>query len=399
MRIWRDEAKGIFRPTHESDIDATNEETANAERAFHSGDDQEDDQVLGGNSNYTGTAPSGPSSPDPNRPRKSYFDNIPTSSPGGALGRDYEMAEDERLDDSDDEVERVSGRRQEEGTHNGVDAASTSRHHAATSEAGFNDADLTFDLDDEELNNDADEEDMAALMEMEREQATIHSLSPAKRLDSTVKVHTDYPLSKASAKEDNFDEFDFGEEEEILRAMEKATKLDEGRYESRKGASSFYPAAPSKVLPKAVTNKEEPPALAGFTEKTSKNATGSEMNNDHGLSYDDENEIPREKEQIDTSQGISVQLQAVSQPVSLSVSASTSTTTSASTATTPSNPSLEFDPTDGPESDEEFMRSVGEAEILDLKQVNIIGDKVASNAVLPHATTYEMVEEEDLYAP
>ena len=387
MRVWRDEARGIFRPRATSgDEEDAEDQDANAQDAGRS--HEEDDEVR-----VTSRADAVPStalrtsSPDPDRPKKSYFDNIPTSSPGGALERDEEMA-DRPLDESDGEERAVRN----EGADVFGGVAGASRLRNATSEVGFNDEDIGFDFD-EEPRDDGDDEDMAALMEMEREQTETAVRAPA----------TDVPLDGQETREDNLDDFDFGEEEEdIMREMENAARLDEGRYESRKEASSIYAA--KRIFSPMLEEAARP---ADIFIKTLEVAAPPEAEHDRGdLDYDAEDEVVRGLERSPVDQGQIGPDQALSSSAEVPRAICTALSKTGSTSTSSSYPGLEFDFPDEPEKENELSESAEAVHVvythtapavqqLQEKQAELSPVKI----VWPQIDDSMLEEEEDLYAP
>lgn len=205
------------------------------------------------NAEAAGPSTSQAGSPDPERPKKSYFDDIPTSSPGGGLSRDAEMGDD--VGEMDEIEDALFGPASQAALRTEADmfapAAGPSR--AATSEAGFDDAELqamTFDLDDGPDDFDMEAEAEAAMREMEAmgsgprqpketdmqraAKAREAAASGAQKEHKPISFYADakaVPKPAAAAQstkvtttedEDNFDDFDFGDEEDMMREMQKA---------------------------------------------------------------------------------------------------------------------------------------------------------------------------------
>lgn len=236
---------------------------------------------TGGVAGSTTTSQAG----SPSRPKKSYFDDIPTSSPGGALSRDPEMEEG----DADmDLAESLFGSAAPVPNAGPSTSRNQPQHHMSrpmtTSEAGFNDMDLTFDLEEED-DFDLDAEAEAAMREMDAmnddDDAFFNAGAPKKVMASTkgkqaetgghrrsisttansvIDFYANPRASERRVKEgksvaqdrngpsstsapsrneedldhleedENFDDFDFGnEEEDIMREMELAEKKQRDR--------------------------------------------------------------------------------------------------------------------------------------------------------------------------
>jgi hypothetical protein len=252
LTVWRKEAKGIFDPKPDgSDAEVDMDAAMDVEAA-------ENVIPQTANASRAGSA-------EPDRPKKSYFDDIPTSSPGGALERDLEMEEDGEMDEVEDALFGPASQaalQSEADLFAPVAGPSTDRKraptHGATSEAGFMDADideLALDLDDGPDDFDMDAEAEAAMREMEAMEAAQESdMVKAARAREASRAFTTAPPQKehrpisfyadATAKpkeraqqssvarasdEDNFDDFDFGDEEEMMRDMAKAEAEAERR--------------------------------------------------------------------------------------------------------------------------------------------------------------------------
>lgn len=280
LKGWRDEASGKLPPPLARGADSDEDGPTR-----HANSDDENDQVevLAYQRANSSVAPSQAGSPDRGVPKKSYFDDIPTSSPGGALSRDPEMEGGDM-----DLAESLFG-----GSAPAA-VASTSRlpqSQAAgqattrmpTSEVGFNDADLTFDLEEDEFDFDAEAEaamrEMDAMNDMDNGDDDLFGAGPSttvnkgksvneqsKRAKSTLETNSAmdfYADPKASEtrrrngkslvqdstrqlpssspaprrheigmdeEEENFDDFDFGNEEEaIMKEMELAKKKQRDR--------------------------------------------------------------------------------------------------------------------------------------------------------------------------
>lgn len=211
----KDEAKGIFRNKADQGATSDAQGEGNDRQPAGSDDDHPDVGITVRYRTTDGPSTSQAGSPLPAGPKRSHFDNIPTSSPGGALSYDAEMRE---LDDDEDLVVHsqpvastsadadIFFTDTQKARHGGT---ATIPRPSTTSEAGFNDNELTFDLDDDDFDEDAEAE--LAMMEMEDRR-------PAVQLSKVAATRP--PGNPASIVEDNFDDYDFGDEEDILREME-----------------------------------------------------------------------------------------------------------------------------------------------------------------------------------
>lgn len=221
LRQWRDEASGKATKYSSDEEDGPRDGEAG-------GADAEAEGV--GQAMYA-TSPSARSitSLQPGQKKKSYFDDIPTSSPGNGLGRrDAEMESDIADEDYD------------------VLAAA---QEAMAGPSHFEDP---FAFGDED---DLDREAELAMMEMEREEEqrrqSRDKAPPATTIDATKGVTVS---AAAPINTDTFDDFDFAEEEEIMREMEAAAQKSERRVESKDQSKMFY-AEPSKSKKKTKTTK------------------------------------------------------------------------------------------------------------------------------------------------
>lgn len=220
-------------------------------------------------------------SPDRAVPKKSYFDDIPTSSPGGALSRDYEMGEG----GEDDLAESLFGGTAPASSQlfsqsesvSGSAIAGPSQSGDPRSEASFNDTDLQFDLDEEDFDMDAEAE--AAMREAEAMAEEVGSdnffegrkskTSTVPQADSNGPRHANSAISfysdpKAVARvrqsgkellqassqqqpssspaprrnEADFEDFDFDDEEDILREVELAEQREKATTRNTAPSSS-----------------------------------------------------------------------------------------------------------------------------------------------------------------
>lgn len=227
-------------------------------------------------------------SPEPGRPKKSYFDDIPTSSPGGGLSRDAEMTEDGEMNDVDDALFGPGSQAalQSAGDVFAFTRADPSgiRQRAATlgmkSEADFNDADIQgFDLDDGPDDFDMDAEAELAMREMETMENAGESdmvraakAREARRAAATATQKEHRPISfygDAVAKQkaampkkpsvveaDNFDDFDFGDEEDMLRDMQRAEAEAERRMQAEASRTEQPKAADLSKTPSLSTGTD-----------------------------------------------------------------------------------------------------------------------------------------------
>lgn len=281
LKGWRDEAQGKLPPPLAGrDGDSDNEDGATR----HANSDEDDEVEVRARREGTSTT-SQAGSPERVAPKKSYFDDIPTSSPGGALERDPDMADEEY-----ELAESLFGSaapavHSQAGPSTARAAPSTiAAVRMTTSEAGFNDADLTFDLEEDDFDMDAEAEAEAAMREMdnmnddffnsgpstskgkgkESDKDTTNTLATAAgvKTNSAMSFYADpkaaersrtgkslvqessrqLPSSSPAPKrheqdmdheahehEENFDDFDFGDEVDIMREMEQAEKKQRDR--------------------------------------------------------------------------------------------------------------------------------------------------------------------------
>lgn len=271
LKGWRDEAQGKLPPPLAKGGYPDDEGDGPTRHAASDEDDEA--EVLAHNRGANGsTTTSQAGSPDRGVPKKSYFDDIPTSSPGGALSRDPEMEEDY----DEDLAESLFGSRAPPTA--GPSTSRTQNQNPPrmpTSDVGFNDADLDFDLDEDEYDAEMEVEGWFAMREMDEmnddfvngmERGDYHSkkggpsakkhstlASAARAVSSAMEFYAD-PKARASKsqagnsaggninkqasspnmvsrqqaadmEEENFDDFDFGnEEDDIMREMELADK-------------------------------------------------------------------------------------------------------------------------------------------------------------------------------
>lgn len=281
LKGWRDEAQGKLPPPLAGrDGDSDNEDGPTR----HANSDEDNEvQVRAHREGTTTTSQAG--SPERVAPKKSYFDDIPTSSPGGALERDPDMADEEY-----DLAESLFGSatpavHSQAGPSTSRAAPGTSAAvRMTTSEAGFNDADLTFDLEEDDFDMDAEAEAEAAMREMDNMNDDFFNTGPSTskgkgkesdkiatksvataagvKTNSAMSFYADpkaaercrtgkslvqessrqLPSSSPAPKrheremddvehehEENFDDFDFGDEEDIMREMGQAEKKQRDR--------------------------------------------------------------------------------------------------------------------------------------------------------------------------
>jgi hypothetical protein len=281
------------------------------------------------------------------------------------------------IDDEDEEAYQqqrqssaVGGPEEEDDVFFGSQAPDTRLN--TTSEAGFNDADLVFDLDDEPMGMDDDEDDMAALLEMERDEEThARQAAPAKAAPPQAKTaEPASPVAKTSVmeEEDNMDDFDFPDEDDMMREMEAAARKAESRHQSKRETTSFY-SAPSKPKEASISKTEKSAASSQPAKQAAKPSTVplAEDNLDD-FDFGEEEEILREMEMAERTK--------YSAPPSLTTGSS-------------SNASLDMD--FELEEDEEFLKGIEEAE-------NLEHEKVEKKGVDAPALPIEMEEEEDLYS-
>lgn len=273
MKGWRDEASGKLPPPLAGRDDSEAEDGPTR----HANSDEDDVRDVLAYQGQTTTSQAG--SPERRAPKKSYFDDIPTSSPGGALSRDAEMADDDDLAES---LFGTAPRHQQFSQAGPSTTRAAPSTNAAvrmtTSEAGFNDADLTFELEEvDDFGMDAEAEAaMREMMDQNDMDDDFFNPGPTKgnkgkqpetgasKSASTVKpnaaisfyaepkaaerakigktlveeAHRQVPSSSPAPKrheaemagEENFDDFDFGaEEDDIMREMEAAEKKRKDR--------------------------------------------------------------------------------------------------------------------------------------------------------------------------
>jgi len=326
LKGWRDEAQGKLPPPLASRGDSDEEGPT---RHANSDDDDNIEVLAHGRRGNESTTTSQAGSPDRGVPKKSYFDDIPTSSPGGVLSRDPEMEEDEDLD----LAESLFGSRAPANTA----GPSTSRAaqpmgnaRMPTSEVGFNDADLTFDLEEDEF--DMDEEAEAAMRDMDAMNDDFFNARPSKdkgketnrghtRSKSSVSTNpaiSFYADPKASEKrirdgkslvensnkqlpssspaprrrememgeEENFDDFDFGnEEEDIAREMELAEKKQRDREAAALAAE--HRAAEGSLIDKTSTTVATSETVTSTTSSKTPSLTTSSSAQDVDIELDD----------------------------------------------------------------------------------------------------------------
>lgn len=185
-------------------------------------------------------------------PKRSYFDDIPTSSPGGGLERDAEMRSFAGSDDEDlglpAPLSQVSNG-EADIFFSDVRASRTqpsSRPVVSTSrQPDFDDADIGFDLDDD-IDEDIDAEAELAMMEMEQD-----SRRPPPRLASNFAAAN--PILNKPAPTNDFDDFDFGDEEDIMREMDALDALP--------AAKPTSIAAPTSVVASRTVSTSSRPEL------------------------------------------------------------------------------------------------------------------------------------------
>ncbi|KAK9894364.1 Swi3-domain-containing protein [Cystobasidium minutum MCA 4210] len=304
LKGWRDEASGkLPPPLSERDGDSDNEDGPTR----HANSDEDDDVEVQAYANGATTTTSQAGSPERAAPKKSYFDDIPTSSPGSALERDPEMADEEY-----ELAESLFGSAAPAANSQAGPSTSRAAPTAAeavrmtTSEAGFNDADLAFDLEEEDFDMDAEAE--AAMRELDEMNDDFFASGPTtskgkgKETDKSAQSNTiakagsgglkansamsfyaepkaaerartgkslvqessrQLPSSSpaprrgdsANEEEENFDDFDFGDEEDIMREMEQAEKKSREREAAALAAEKRALAASTTSTEEASTSK------------------------------------------------------------------------------------------------------------------------------------------------